>query len=81
VLRRPIADPGMAEMASSAVLRRSNSPGCHLGGLPAVTEGLGHGGQHTTAVATTVMCWPDLSSTVDRHEQHVTATAAAMVYC
>jgi hypothetical protein len=40
-----------------------------------------HGGQHTTAVATTVMCWPDPSSTLDRHEQHVTATAAAMVYC
>jgi hypothetical protein len=69
----------MVEMASSAVLRRSNSIGCHLGGPPAVAEELGHRGQHTTAVATTVMCWPDLS-TVARHDQHVTATAAT-VYC
>jgi hypothetical protein len=49
--------------------------------LPAVTEGLGHGGQYTMAVATTVMCCSDLSLTVDRDEQHVTATAAATVYC
>jgi hypothetical protein len=49
--------------------------------LPAVTEGLGHGGQYTMAVATTVMCCSDLSLTVDRDEQHVTATAAAAVYC
>ncbi len=46
-----------------------------------VPEGLGHGGKHTIAVATTVMCGSDRSSTVARDEQHVTATAAAAVYC
>jgi hypothetical protein len=46
-----------------------------------VPEVLGHGGQHTIAVATTVMCGSDRSWTADRDEQHITATAAAAVYC
>jgi len=71
----------MVEMAPSAVRPRSNSAGIPSRWLPAVPEGPGHAEQHTSAVATTVMCWSNLSSTVDRDEQHVTAAAATTVYC
>jgi hypothetical protein len=46
----------MVEMAQIAFRGRSNSAGCNLGDLPAVTEGLAPGEQHTIAVAITVMC-------------------------
>jgi hypothetical protein len=38
----------------------------------------GHGEQHTITVATTVVCGSDRSPTVDRDEQHLTATTAAV---
>jgi hypothetical protein len=68
-------------MAMSAVRRKSNSAGCHLGGCAWPPTGLGHDEQHTIAVATTAMCCSDRSPTIDRDEQYVTATAAAVGYC
>jgi hypothetical protein len=43
-------------MALSAVRPKIEQRWMPLRRLPAGTEGLGHGGQHTIAVATTVMC-------------------------
>jgi hypothetical protein len=47
---------GMVEMASSAAWPKIEQRCMQPRRLPAGAEGLGHGGQHTIAVTTTVMC-------------------------
>jgi hypothetical protein len=46
----------------------------------AATDRAGPPQQHTIAVATTMTCRSDRSPTVDRDQQHLTATDATVMY-